>query len=88
MLFYFKTEDIADSTQLEQVKEIAFEIALLGQSGIDPKRQGYRVNKKKSGYKLIAFYYVSWAIAIPELLEELQMAFEKEYEFARSVFNL
>ena len=88
MLFYFKTEEIADSTQLDQFKEIAFEIAFLGQSGIDPKRQGYRLNKKNSGSKLIAFYYVGWAVTILELLEELQMPFDKEYEFARSVFNL
>jgi tetratricopeptide (TPR) repeat protein len=75
----------------EKVKEIAFEIALLAQTGIDPKKQGYRLNKipskKFSGYNLLAYYYVSWAIAVPELLSELQMPFEKEYELAKSIFE-
>ena len=76
----------------DKIKEIAFEIALLAQTGIDPKKQGYRLNKipnkKFSGYNLLAHYYVSWALAIPELLKELQMPFEKEYEFAKSIFEL
>jgi hypothetical protein len=76
----------------EKVKEIAFEIALLAQTGIDPKKQGYRINKipnkKFSGYNLLAYYYVSWAIAIPEVLNELQMPFEKEYDLAKSIFGL
>jgi len=76
----------------EKIKEIAFEVALLAQSGIDPKKQGYRINKipnkKFSGYNLLAYYYVSWAIAIPEVLNELQMPFEKEYDLAKSIFGL
>lgn len=71
------------------IKEIAFEAAMLGQSGIDPKKQGYRLNKipgkKFSGYKLLAYYYVSWAMAIPQMLSELQMPFDKEYQLALSL---
>lgn len=85
-LDYFKNMEKA------KVKEIAFEIALLAQTGIDPKKQGYRLNKipnkKFSGYNLLAYYYVSWAIAVPELLMELQMPFEKEYELAKSIFEV
>jgi hypothetical protein len=85
-LEYFK--DMSKDT----VKEIAFEVALLAQTGIDPKKQGYRLNKipnkKFSGYNLLAYYYVSWAIAVPELLSELQMPFDKEYELAKSIFEL
>jgi hypothetical protein len=76
----------------DKVKEIAFEVALLAQTGIDPNKQGYRLNKipnkKFSGYNLLAHYYVSWAIAIPELLAELQMPFEKEYELAKGIFEV
>lgn len=77
--------------KLETVKEIAFEAAMLGQAGIDPKKQGYRLNKipgqKFSGYKLLAYYYVSWAKAIPEMLAQLQMPFDQEYQLALSLFN-
>lgn len=76
----------------EKIKEIAFEIALLAQTGIDPKKQGYHLNKipnkKFSGYNLLAHYYVSWAIAVPEMLSELQMPFEKEYELAKGIFEV
>jgi hypothetical protein len=75
----------------EKVKEIAFEIALTGQIGIDPKKNGYRVseivNKNFSGYNLLAYYYVIWAIAISELVNDLQMPFEKEFELAKSIFE-
>jgi len=76
----------------DKVKEIAYEVALLAQTGIDPKKQGYRLNKipnkKFSGYNLLAYYYVSWAIAVPEVLKELQMPFEKEYDLAKSIFDV
>lgn len=72
-----------------QVKEIALEIAMLGRSGINPEKKGYRLNKipntSFSGYKLLAYYYVSWAIAIPEMLKELQMPFEKEFDLAKQI---
>ena len=35
------------------------------------------------GYKALAYYYVSWALAMPEHLAELQLPFEKEYEVAK-----
>ena len=75
----------------EKIKKIAFEFATLGMSGIDPKKDNYEVpsisNKKFTGYKALSFYYTSWAIAIPEMLSQLQMPFDKEYEVARSFLN-
>ncbi|WP_084421408.1 tetratricopeptide repeat protein [Algoriphagus vanfongensis] len=73
----------------EEVRDIAFEIAMLGRSGISPEQKGYRVNKLPgisfSGYRLLAYYYVSWAIAIPEMLSQLQMPFDKEYRLAKTL---
>jgi hypothetical protein len=40
-----------------------------------------------SDYDLLAYYYVSWAKAIPEMLSMLQMPFDKEYELAISLFK-
>ncbi len=71
----------------EEVKKIAMEIAQVGITGIDPKKDGYHIPSIKgssfSGYKTLAYYYVSWAIAIPEMLSQLQMPFDKEYETAK-----
>ncbi|AUD05947.1 tetratricopeptide repeat protein [Spirosoma pollinicola] len=73
----------------EQIKAIAFEIAMLGIHGISPEKQGYKLNgipdKTFSGYHLIAYYYVSWALAIPEMLAGLQLPYEQEYETAKSI---
>jgi len=56
--------------------------------GIDPKKErGYEVpsipGSNFSGYKTLAYYYVSWALAMPEMLNSLQMPFDKEYELAK-----
>jgi hypothetical protein len=69
-----------------EIKETAFEFATLGMAGIDPKKKNYSVPSIKessfSGYKTLAYYYVSWALASPELVESLQMPFDKEYDLA------
>lgn len=71
----------------ETIKKIAFEFATLGMTGIDPNKNNYSVPSIKdssfSGYKTLAYYYVSWAMAIPEMVNSLQMPFEKEYSMAR-----
>ncbi|MBS9525975.1 tetratricopeptide repeat protein [Litoribacter alkaliphilus] len=82
-LEYFKGMDS------EKVRDIAFEIAMLGRSGISPEKNGYRLNKipnvSFSGYKLLAYYYTSWAIALPDMVSQLQLPFEKEYQTALSI---
>jgi hypothetical protein len=60
---------------------------MLGTQGFFPDKQGYVVasipDKSFSGYHILAYYYVSWAMAIPEMLKELQLPFDKEYEMAK-----
>ena len=74
------------------IKKIAFEIAMLGCGGISPdQKSGYKVNsipdKDFGGYQLLAYYYVSWAIAIPEQLDMLQLPFKKAYECAKQMYD-
>ena len=77
---------------IEETKKIAFEIATIGTQGIDPNKKNYVIpsikNSNFSGYKTLAYYYVSWAIAIPEMLSQLQLPFDKEYELATKYLNL
>ena len=64
------------------------EFATLGMTGINPKKENYEVPsipKKMTGYQALAYYYVSWAIGIPEMLDKLQMPFDKEYKLALSM---
>jgi Tfp pilus assembly protein PilF len=75
----------------DEIKKIAFEIAMQGANGYSPELENYRVNsipdKKFSGYHILAYYYVSWAIAMPEVLHELQLPFDDEYKLAQQINN-
>jgi hypothetical protein len=74
----------------ENVKEIAFEIAMQGRQGFSPEEK-YKLNKIPNktftGYQILAFYYVSWALAIPEMLSQLQLPFDQEYILAQKIKN-
>ena len=76
----------------EAIKKTAFEIATIGMAGIDPNKTGYSVpsiqNSDFSGYKLLAFYYTSWALSAPDMLASLQLPFNKEYELAQTMIKL
>ena len=75
-----------------KVKEIAFEIARLGTQGIRPDAKDYQLHlvpgKKFSGYHLLGYYYISWKIAVPEMLSQLQLPYDNEYEMAESMYKL
>jgi hypothetical protein len=32
------------------------------------------------GYKILPYYYVSWALAIPEMVHQFQLPFSKVYK--------
>ncbi len=71
----------------QDVKKIAVDIATLGMSGINPDHKGYEVpsipKQSFSGYQLLAYYYVSFSIAMPELLPKLQLPYKDEFEIAQ-----
>lgn len=75
----------------EEIKKIAYEIAMLGTQGFSPAEKGYRITsipgKTFSGYHILAYYYVSWALAIPEMLPQLGLPYEQEFEMAKSIDN-
>lgn len=76
----------------ERIKKIAYDIAFLGTQGINPANENYTIasipGKTFSGYNLLAYYYVSWTLAVPELLHQLNLPFNKEYDIAIQLFNL
>ena len=71
----------------EKIKTIAYEIALLGVDGIRADKSGYKVktipDSDFNGSKLLAFYYASWALAIPEMFDQLGLPYEREYTLAQ-----
>lgn len=73
----------------EKVKKIAFDIAMQGTQGFSPDKKDYTISsmpgKVFSGYHILAYYYVSFAIALPEMLSQLQLPFDDEYKLANTM---
>ena len=80
-----------ENKPINEIKEIAFEIAMQGTMGYSPDKDGYLIskipNKSFSGYHILAYYYVSWAIAIPEMLSEIKLPYDDEYKLAKQLYN-
>ena len=79
-----------DTLEPRDVHRIALEIAMVGVTGIHPKKK-YTIKsipeKEFGGFELLAYYYVSWARAIPEKLAHLGLPFSKAYETALQMYN-
>jgi tetratricopeptide (TPR) repeat protein len=75
----------------DEIKKIAFEIAIQGQNGYNPDKKDYRLksipDKIFSGFQILAYYYVSWKLAIPEMLAQLQLPYSDEFKIALSMFK-
>ncbi|EMY82517.1 hypothetical protein pgond44_00295 [Psychroflexus gondwanensis ACAM 44] len=86
VMYMVEALDFFVSKPKAEIKKIAFEFGTLGMTGIDPSKNNYDVpsiDKKMSGFQALAYYYVSWAVGIPEMLPQLGMPFDKEYEIAQ-----
>jgi len=80
-----------DNVPVEKIKQIAVEIALQGTQGYNPAKKDYTINlipgKTFSGYKILSWYYVSWALAKPESIGTLGLPYDKEWEMAKQMHN-
>ncbi|MCQ2258227.1 MAG: tetratricopeptide repeat protein [Bacteroidaceae bacterium] len=75
----------------DDVLRSALEIATVGINGISPSGSGYKVqsipNREFGGYEFLAYYYVSWAKALPEKLNSLGLPFKEAYKTAQQMYN-
>lgn len=75
----------------EKIKEIAIEIAMQGTQGYNPQKKNYRLSaipdKTFSGYHILAYYYVSWMLAMPKDVDKLGLDYDKEYAMAISMLK-
>lgn len=79
--------------ELRRIKEIAIEIALQGAHGYDPNgERHYKLTtipgKTFTGYHILAYYYVSFAIVMPEILKQVELPYDKEYKIAQTFFKV
>jgi hypothetical protein len=62
---------------------------MLGTQGIDPNKKDYIIssvsNNSFSGSQVLAFYYVSWALAMPDQVQHLGLHFTNEFELAKKI---
>ena len=76
----------------EFIKKCAFEIATLGMGGISPdKQEGYKIpsiDRDFCGYDMLAYYYVSWALVMPDKVNQLGLPFETAYKNAMDLFRM
>ncbi|MDZ4793076.1 MAG: hypothetical protein SGI83_02255 [Bacteroidota bacterium] len=75
----------------EEIKKIAFEIAMQGTQGFRPDNNDYRISsisgKTFSGYHILAYYYVSWMLAIPDMVDQLNLPYDDEYKMALTLYK-
>ena len=86
VMFMVDALQFFEGKPIGEIKKIAVEIAMQGTQGYRPDQENYRINSIKgkifSGYHILAYYYVSWALAIPEMLKQLQLPYDEEYKMA------
>ena len=86
VMFMLDALQFFESKPKEEIKKIAFEIATQGTQGYRPDKDDYRINSVKgktfSGYHILAYYFVSWSLAIPEMVSQLNLPYEAEYKMA------
>ncbi len=72
----------------DKIREIAMDITMHGRYGFDTNKNDYRITSLPglifTGYQILAWYYVSFALSQPELLNELGLPFEREWGLART----
>lgn len=89
VMFMVEALQFFEGKPKEEIKTIAFEIATQGTQGYRPDKDNYRINAIKgktfSGYQILAYYYVSWSLAIPEMLSQLQLPFDDEFKLAETM---
>ena len=72
-------------------KAAAMQIAQQGLHGIRPSNDGYKIkffgDREFNGYALIAYYYVSWALAFPQDLDKLGLPYKKAFKLAKKRYD-
>jgi Flp pilus assembly protein TadD len=75
----------------DEIKTIAMEIAMQGAQGYNPDKEGYKIGSIKdrifTGYEILAFFYVSWALAMPDMLPQLELPYDEEYGLAKTLYT-
>jgi hypothetical protein len=92
MMYMVDALELFQDWSKEQIRNAAFEIAWIGTQGIDPNSdKQYTLKaipqKKMSSQQLLAYYYISWILAEPEMHAKLGLPYDNEYESAKQLLK-
>lgn len=92
MAMYMKGAiDYMSTVSKDEVRTIARDIAVLGLGGISPDKGGYSIpslpGREFGGYEMLAWYYVSWAAAFPEMVDKLNLPFSSAFQTALMMYR-
>ena len=86
VMFMIDALQFFDGMETPAIKKIAVEIAMQGIHGYRPEKKDYTLSsipdKTFTGYHILAYYYVSWALSDPMMLPKLGLPYEEEYKVA------
>jgi len=89
VMFMVDALQFFEGMPIDEVRKIAYEIAFQGTQGYNPEKKDYKISAIKgktfSGYHILAYYYVSWSLAVPVSLPELKLPYEEEYKLAKTM---
>ncbi len=89
VMFMVDALQFFEGMSIDEVRKIAYEIAFQGTQGYNPEKKDYKISAIKgktfSGYHILAYYYVSWSLAVPVSLPELKLPYEEEYKLAKTM---
>lgn len=75
----------------DKIQVIAREIALQGAHGYNTNMKDYIIGsipaKLFTGYQILSYYYVSFKLSYPELVDQLGLPYDEEFEIAREMFD-
>lgn len=90
-MFMIDALQFFDGMEMPAIKKIAVEIAMQGIHGYRPEKKDYTLSsipdKTFTGYHILAYYYVSWALSDPMMLPKLGLPYEEEYKVARGMYE-
>ena len=85
--FMLDAREYFDKLSQPEIQAIAMEIAMVGANGIGPEKSGYTVKsvpgQSFTGNRLLAWYYVSFALSLPAILPKLGLPFAAEWAWAK-----
>ena len=91
VMFMVSAMEYFEGMAVNEIRKIAVDIALQGRLGYSPDKDGYRINsipnREFSGYNILAYYYVSWMLSSPELINDLQLPFDEEFQLAKQMYK-